>query len=524
VTRTLRTEFGAFRHHLRTRLRADSAKGFVETSLASALRTHERRVEFVGVALVLFLLFCLAVAVISMGKVFGHDEALYASKTRSFATSIPAASWSIFRPPGLPVLGLAAIPIGLDDVGLRSLGAGFGILASALAWSLARMLWGTLAAALALLAIVSSPIVLEQIVLFHNEMPSLAAVLALLCLLWWQLEVRERSNWLLLAAAPLAVVAFSVRYGVLAVLIGIGMAGLLLWSRRALRDIRLVGATISLLAILFGVHVVDAVAQTGSPLGIVSLAVSRTDTTTPDISLLQYVRALPLSLAGIGGIGLAIGALMAVIVAAADSARARRVSPSARPLTLLLVPAVVAAIGTIVVSHPEPRYLLVPLILVEIAGAGALARAARWTQAQLRSGNARLASRVVPGLLVGLVVLGAVMWARSFRGGTIPSRFQWIADSGRAIAARADPDCAVISTIGPQLSWYSRCEAMDFEDRDAATAQATGGGSVYVVLTSLDATRGHPDVISDFRRSVVLEEIDSIGTSDNGATVYRLAP
>ena len=486
--------------------------------------TSHRRTEIVATALVLALLACLAIAVISIDRVFGYDEALYASKTRSFVTPIPAASWSIFRPIGLPILGLASVPIQLDDVGLRTLAAGFGILASALAWVFARLIWGPLAAAIALLAVVSSPIVLNQIVLFHNEMPSLAAVLALMALLWWQLEVRDRSSWPLLAAAPLAAAAFYLRYGALAILIGIGVACLVLWVRRALRDLPLVAGTLLLTALLFAPHVAGAVALTGSPLGIVNSAVRQTDTTSAETSLLEYARSLPGMLAGLGGIGLAIVALVAVVVAALESARARRVSPTARRLVWLLVPAAVATVGTVLVSHPEPRYLLVPLVLVEISGAGALALGAAWAKGRLQPRNARAAAFVAPVLLVGLVAFTAVMWARSLRGATIPSRMQWIADSGRAIAARADPGCAVISTIGPMLSWYSKCEAMDFADPDAAHERAKSGQSVYVVLTSLDADRVDSGVIADFKRTVALEEIDSTGTPPDGATWFRVVP
>src|SRR5262245_49111662 len=179
-----------------------------------------------------------------MGKVFGYDEALYASKTRSFVTSIPAAGWTVYRPPGLPILGLAAVPIGIDDIGLRTVAAASGVLAVALAWALGRQLWGALGAVIAVLCVASTPIVLDQLVLFHNEMPSLAAVLALMALLWWQLEVRERAAWPLLLAAPLAAAGFSVRYGILAVLVGIGLACLILWAGRIRRDLRMVGATL----------------------------------------------------------------------------------------------------------------------------------------------------------------------------------------------------------------------------------------------------------------------------------------
>jgi hypothetical protein len=481
--------------------------------------------EILGVVAILgaFTAMCLWVAY--LGAQLGYDEAVYASKTRSFVTDIAAPVWRPYRPPGLPIVGLAAVPFGLGDASLRTLTVLGGTLAIASAWGLARLLWNGLAAAIALLALVAAPVVLAEVALFHNDLPSAAPVVALLALLWWEFERRETPGWLLVLAGPLAAAAFYLRFGALAILVGIALVALLLWARRALRALRVVTVTILVTVALFLPHVIEAIATTGSPLGIVRAAVSQVDTTSPMASALQYLRWLPGELAGIPVIILGIVAVLAAAHAAGASIRLRRTTPAARRLALLLVPAGVAAVGTVLVSHAEARYVLTPLILVAIAGSGGAAAAARWLVLRLAPRRPRASRLVMPAILLGLALATGLQWGLWARGEVRRARVQYLADAGRAVAADAGGPCVVVSSISPVLGWYSGCYPRVLDDPSVAGNLAAAGEAVYVVLTTADARRNvAADTLAAYRKELTLVEVATTGTSTNGTVVYRVVP
>ena len=454
----------------------------------------------------------------------GYDESVYASETRSFVTGVPTL-WAIYRPPGLPLVGLTALPLGLSDASLRIAAAACGLLALGLVWGLARLLWGRLAAGIALVVVMVSPVVLDQIVVFHNDAPSAAPVLALMVLLWWQFEVRERPNALLVAAGPLAAAAFYLRYGALALLVGVALTAIFLWGKRLLRAARLVGASLVVTVALFLPHIVDAVIRTGSPLGIVRAAVTQVDTTTPLHAALQYLRWMPSQLAGIAGVVFVVVAGLAAAYAAAESIGGRRLTAPARRLVWLLLPAVVAGLGTVIVSHPEARYVLTPVVLVEIAGAGSAATAVVWLAKRLAQTQPRAASLVVPAILVVLVVVLALDGRSWIRREVRHKGDQWLLHAGRAIATNAGGPCTLASSIGPILGWYSGCAPITFVDPTNARMPAQSGRPVYVVFTTLDDTRGvKPQVLARYRNELNLVEIANFGQDPLVATVYRVQP
>jgi hypothetical protein len=461
--------------------------------------------------------------VILKGAAFGYDESVYASETRSFVTGTPAF-WHIFRPPGLPIAGLAAVPFGLSDVSLRVVAATGALLLFGLAWSLARLMWGGLAGGIALVAIIVSPVVLNEIVLFHNDVPSAAAVVALMALLWWQLEVRERPSAMLIAAGPLAATAFYLRYGALALLAGIALAAILLWGGRLLREARVVGATAVVTLALFLPHVVDAVIRTGSPVGIVRAAVAQVDTTTPIRSALQYLQWLPARLAGVAGVVLVIAAALAVVHAGFESIRDRGPTVSARRLIWLLVPAAVAFLGTVMVSHAEARYVLTPVVIVEIAGAGSAASAIAWLT--IRSARARpgAARPIMAAILIGLMIVLAVNGRSWLRVNLRQPADQWLLDAGRAVATDARGPCTLVSSLLPILGWYSGCTPVQFNDPADARTSAAAGRSVYVVFTSLDVSRVESRALARYRSELNLVEIARMGHGSRIATVYRVQP
>src|SRR3954453_10493734 len=367
--------------------------------LATRIRTLPvlARRETVMVGVVLVALAAAMAWYISLDPQVTWDEAVYLTKSRSFVTDIPASAWMIYRPPGVPVLGLLAAPFGDSLPAFRLVTAAAGIATVAGAWALARTLWGPLAAVVALLALVTSPVVLAFIPRFRTDVVNVGPVLLLLLLLWWQLEHRERADLRLVAAAPLAAAAFYLRFGAAPLVVGVAVAALVLWPRRLWSDRKVVALTVLATVALLAPHVVDAVSRTGSPLGIVRPAVDVTDTTSPATAVRKYALWTPTRIAGPALLVVAAGAVAAVVAAAA-SIGARAWTPEPRRLALVLIPGVVGAAGIVLISHPEPRYMLGPFTLAVVAGAGPMAHVVRRATAALRARRWVGPAAVVVGL------------------------------------------------------------------------------------------------------------------------------
>ncbi len=485
---------------------------------------RRRHLEGLLVVAALGMVLAASAFVILHGAQLSWDEAVYASKARSLATLVPASNWELYRPPGLPYLGLLSAPFGFSEGGLRLVSAAVGVGALAAAWALARALWGAPAGVLTLLVLAAAPTVLREIAVYRNDIVSLAPPLLLLLLLWSQLERRAAPNALLLAAEPLAAASFYLRFGSLPLLGGISIAALLLWGGRLWRHRRLVGVTLLIAVVLFLPHVVEAVAKTGSPLGIVRSAVAVVDTSGPTASAVQYLRWLPLRIAGPLGIGFVIAAGVAAIATGWASINMGRLTPDARRLVLLLVPATVGAIGLILVSHPEVRYMLPAQVLAIVAGAGAVAEALR------RLARGRNLGRTVrvagtAAIVAGLISADAVVGLHWLSRQVGAARVQWLALAGTAIAADADGRCLAIATRVPIIGWYSRCLAVPFAGDLARTqARMTPGTPTYVVFASSDGDFAQPKTLERYRNLVAPPAIATIREGPRMVEVYRLPP
>ncbi len=293
--------------------------------------TRGRTIEIAAVGGILVVVAIGAVWLIGQAIPLGWDESVYAAKSRSLLTDIPSTTWAIYRAPGLPVVGLLGGAFGFTDANVRAVALVLNLGALAMAWAFARMLWGPLAAIVALLTIVGSPVVIAEIALFHTDLPSAGLLLALMLLVWYEFERRPEPSRLLIAAAPLAALAFYVRYGSILPIGGIGIAAVVLWHRSMLRNKGLVGLTVVLAALLFAPHVLEAISRTGSPLGIITSAGEQVDTSEPIATAARYLGWLPAQLAHrLGFVVMLAGVVHAAIVASRrdPAARTRARGPS----------------------------------------------------------------------------------------------------------------------------------------------------------------------------------------------------
>ena len=456
----------------------------------------------------------------------GWDEAVYASKSRSLLTDTPSSTWAIYRAPGLPVIGLIGGTLGFTDANLRAVAVVMSLGTLAMAWAFVRQLWGPMAAIIALLTIVGSPVVVAELALFHTDLPAAGLLLALMLLVWYEFERRPEPGRLLLAAAPLAALAFYIRYGSILPIGGIAIAMVLLWHRAMLRNARLVGATLVFALILFAPHILESMVRTGSPLGIITSAGEQVDTSEPVATAARYLGWVPAQLAHRLGFVVMLAGVAHGAIVALDAIRRRDLAPAARRYAWLYVPAGMTTVGLVLQSHPEQRYVLLPVILAVVAGAGAVAAGLAWLRDRPALADRQLAldTAFFGGVLLVAVVAGSVGARRVVAIEHESDDSRWLPAVGRAIEADSEGRCAVVTSVPPIVEWYSRCAVAQFS---TAGADAIAAGAVddrtYVVFSGIDERRASPKTIDRVRELVVPRAVPLDGAPPD-VEVYRLTP
>ena len=428
----------------------------------------------------------------------GWDEAVYASKARSLVTDTPASWFRIYRPPGLPILGLAAAPVGFAEAGLRGVTLALGLASLLMVFALARSVFEPVAGLLAIAAAVGSPAVLSELSLFHNDLPSAGLLLLLMLLLWTEFEHRPEPTRLLLAAGPIAAAAFYLRFGVVAAVAGIALASVLLWGNRMRASARLIGGTVVLGVVLLLPHLSQAVSATGSPIGILASAADNVEHAIALDSAVTYLRWFPVRLAGTASL-LILATLVSLVLLLRPSRRASLTALDGRRFAWLLIPAL-AAFATVLVAGPEPRYVLFPLLLlivgcsgVVVMGLGAWLRQASGRSRQLSVGV------IVLLMLVQIAAVGYLARREIIRADRAAANGAWIAETGRAIAADAGGPCSVVTTIPPILGWNSGCVGLGFGPDPSTTIPTGSGEPTYVVFTPIDGRRAKAVALAPYR-------------------------
>jgi hypothetical protein len=490
---------------------------------------RRRAIEVAALAGILVLVGVAAGWLIGQAIPLGWDEAVYASKSRSLLTDTPSSTWAIYRAPGLPVIALIGGTLGFTDANLRAVASVMSLGALAMAWAFARNLWGPLAAIIALLTIVGSPVVVAELALFHTDLPAAGLLVALMLLVWYEFERRSEPGRLLLAAAPLAALTFYIRYGSILPIGGIAIAAVLLWHRAMLRKPRLVGATIAFAAILFAPHIFESIVRTGSPLGIITNAGEQVDTSEPLATAARYLGWLPAQLAHRLGFVVMLAGVAHAAIVALDAIRRRDLTPAARRYAWLYVPVSVTTVGLVLQSHPEQRYLLFPVILAVIAGAGAVAAGVAWLRDRPALADRQLAleAAIIGGLLLVAVVAGSIGARRVVAIEQEGADSRWLAEVGRAIGADGDGPCAAVTSVPPIVEWYSGCGTMSFSTSGAdALAAGAFHEPTYIVFSDIDERRASARTIARYRDLTEPSNVVTIAVTGArpGVKVYRLSP
>lgn len=400
----------------------------------------------------------------------GHDEAVYATKARSWLTGAPAAQWRPYRPVGLPALGWIALHVS-DDVGsVRALGLILALFTLAITYVVAARLTGPGRAAVATLVMVSGWGFLRRLPEFLDDIPAAGLLLAVTCLI---IRARQRpGSYSLLAAAAVAVAAFYVRYGAICGLLLLGVSALVTWGWRgwitSWRDIAAGGV----LAGGLGAHLAYSNSTAGSPLEVFFSALQVARTGYYGQGLVYYALTFPFRLAGdLGGAVMAAG-LIAAFPAACRLWRRDRLDGASladRVRIFLALTAVAYVLLLGLIADGQERYVFFPVLLLLIAGVDAIARyAGSW-------------SGIVLAAITALAVLAAVVDYGVAMNGDIA--VVTARQASLAAAAQRIPGhhrCLVVTGFQPEMGWYSGCATTGFPQ--AETGRLPSGELVYVVL------------------------------------------
>lgn len=456
----------------------------------------------------IFALFC--AWLVQRGAPFGHDEAVYAVKARSFANEATSSYlWADYRAPGLPVALRVGSVFGNYDYVLRLIVVVFGGLLVLFSWIIGRAFFGQRVGLIAAAGVASTPVVLASSTSVWPDVPGAALGLVVLAIL--VLSVGEdRVSWWVLMAAPLTVVATIVRFGA-PLPIGVGALGLAIWKwdvlRRSIPQLVVLITTTS--AGVAAVLAVPAVLGTRrSPLAAISAAKGAQDFPIYQ-SFIDYAKQYDFLVLTPSGLVLLVGLAWGAVLAARSTDRRTAFS-------------VVAGVGlaTVLVIaltvHGEARYLLPAYPWLWIGAAYGLDRGLSMMQKDLRR---PLVGFVVAGILAAGVADGALTMR------TRQERFSALRAASRLLdEAIVDGDCAIITGYGPQVEWYSHCFTTSYSlDRVRLTGNQFPNDAVVYVLYVENGKHQPDGLILDGYLESVTDDCVQIGDPASGPLRFVVA-
>jgi 4-amino-4-deoxy-L-arabinose transferase-like glycosyltransferase len=441
------------------------------------LPTISRRVEVALIGLVLLVFATAVVLAIRQAVPFGWDESVYALISRHWLFGTPSTGWGIHRPPVLSFLASIPMLVTRTESAFRLIGLVGGCMAVAAVWLVGRRLHGIITGVLAAGVVASAQPIQINSGFLLNDVPATGLLLLLIATLWRVME-DERAGWSILWLAPLAALAFYVRYGASVAILAITVTALLIWRRRIVADWPKAVVTAGLLGVLLLPHLVFATVQTGSPWGIALAASGGARPAYPGEAIVTYLVWLPYHLVGPLGAAVAVVGLATAVVAIVRALRLRRWDRTARAFSLLLLPAAVQIAVLGITILPVGRYIYLAMILLIIAGCAGLVRA--WSR--LANGK-RLVAWLGAGLLVAYL-LGSVALVAGVAHTGLASN--WLREGSRYIGAHSGEKCSVLASDLPQITWYSGCASYSFGDGLHADRDALLSGTDRWMLVRRD--------------------------------------
>lgn len=406
-------------------------------------------VGFVLVAAVL-------VRIVIGGGGFGHDEAAYALKARSWVSGSPGSGWNLHRGIAQSVLAAVALPFTDSEVALRLVSVALTLATVLALWWLGRVVRSSRVGVFAAAAFVVGPSVMRRGAEFLTDIPSTGLLLIVTALVWRWLSGRTSSDTTLPAAAAVAALAFYFRYQALLSLGLVAVVGTVLYWPRVKASGGSVLKAAGVAVLLLVPHLVWATVETGTPWGVVLHTSGVGGRAYVGEGLVDYLTDFPDLLAG------QVGAV-AILVALAwfgyrmlGALRRREMSGDDRLAAFLVVPAFGQILALGLVSHGEPRFVFFPVALLMVAAGVAVDDVRRRVTGPLyRAGVAATVAAVVVGL--GLAGDRADRNAEARAAST-----QILVDTARTVVTDAAGACGIVTSYSPQLTWFSGCETALF--------------------------------------------------------------
>jgi hypothetical protein len=381
----------------------------------------------------------------------GHDEAAYAIGGELLLRGEPSP-W-LYRSVGMHALAAIGVAAGGADAVLRVpaiLGA-IGFLL-AVYYAGRRMLGASVGAWGAAVVVGMHGLALRANRL-ESDLPSAACLLVGTAVLVGELERARATDgsdgsgggvrWRVVATAPWLAAAFYLRYASCVPIALVGMVAAVVWWRAiAARPLPVV-ATIAALVTLLVPHALHALAETGSPLGIITFSSGVPRREYVGEGLVTYLTDNPFTRYGVLAVPVMVVGLASIAL-----------SPTrARGFVWLVAVGQVVALG--LVSHATARYVYFALVLLVLLGVDGIARLATrrpWGH------DARV--RVAAVALVALAWIGVLVTTLG-----LSRREDWrepVVEAARIVRADAQGRrCHVVSRRFTQVMWYAKCDAGD---------------------------------------------------------------
>lgn len=375
---------------------------------------------------------------IAQGAPLAHDESVYALRAQFYAQGdVSGGYWGSHRAEGLPLVLAATWFLSGSEPYLRSVVLGFGMLGIVLTWAWARFTFGRASGLLAAALLAMMPAYMVWSIRIGVDVPGTALAFAAMVLFWWASR-GARVSWVALGVVPLVAIATAVRYGAPVALVP-ALAGVGISHLRAVRNSPAVTGVTALGSLVGVVGILLVPAATGShrpPL----MAFRSRQSAEWWTSVADFVELLPSAVGPVAFV-LAAGGVLAAVAAWQHHL----------PIKPLLLN-VAIAVGFLVllnltVGHGERRYLLPALPFVVAWAAAGLV----WAGAYLPRSGAVLG-------VVALVAGGGFVaaWGGQESVGSL-ERFSTLRLASRQLGAAVGPECLVLTSYLPQVSWYSGC-------------------------------------------------------------------
>lgn len=436
---------------------------------------------------------CAAAAVALGGLALGgaplsHDEATYAVGGRLLVEGT-GGYWP-HRSVGMQPLAAIGVLLGGSDLALRMVAVVLSIALIAAMWWVVDRAYGRATATWTAALVAGSFVMVRRGFMVESDVPAAILTIACVALLASALGA-DRRRWSIVWCGPLAAAAYYVRYGSAPVLAAIALAAAIVWRDR----LRVHAGPLVAAAAAFGAclipHALHSIEVGGSVTWIAMTAKDIAGRTYVGDGLVYYATRWWLE----------IGFVSLVMLTGLLAVATRRIAVS-RTTRFLALSAVFALLALGLTAHGEPRYGLVPQLLLTAVGVESIRSYRSWGRWHSRAAAVGV---VVAWLIAAALAVNAVRrQTRAFRPRLL---------AGELIRTAGGPPCVVQATRTPQLAWYSGCRA--------APAWEESPSHRYIVWFDLDL--GEPtfvEYIRGFGERIRL--IGQVGdrTSETAAVYY----